>query len=384
MKIAMIGQKGIPAHYGGVETHVEELSKRLASKEHQITVFSRNWYAKENEDSLSEVKLPDNIERVFTSTISTKHLDTITHTFTSTFNAIFKDYDVIHYHGVGPSLLTWVTRIFSSAKIVSTFHCIDRKHGKWGWLAQLALRIGEWACCTFPHRTIAVSKNIHKYVKEVYNRDITYITNGVPLFEPNEKTDKIKQWDLQSDRYLLLVSRLIAHKGIHYAIEAYKNIKQEKPELIEDLKLVIVGEGHFSDKYVDKVKKMAESETDIIMTGFQTGSALEQLFSHAKLMISPSDLEGLPITVLEGMSYKLPVMLSDIPEHTEIIDSTEFLFEQGNIDDLQKTLEELLKSSDKKLQKQGQKNRNIIEQKYSWKYVTNQIEKLYQEITQSS
>ncbi len=384
MKIAMIGQKGIPAHYGGVETHVEELSKRLANKGHKITVFSRKWYAEENEDSLSEVKLPDNVERVFTTTINTKHLDTITHTFTSTFHVIFQDYDVIHYHSVGPSLVSWIARIFSSAKIVSTFHCIDRKHGKWGWLAQFVLKIGEWACCTFPHRTIAVSKNIHNYVKKRYNRDITYIPNGVPLFETNKKTDKIQQWNLKPNKYLLMVSRLIAHKGIHYAIEAYKNIKQKKPKLVKNIKLVIVGGGHFSDKYVDKIKKMAKSEPDIIMTGFQTGPALEQLFSHAKLMISPSDLEGLPITVLEGMSYKLPIVLSDIPEHTEIIDEAKFLFERGNIDDLQQTLQEVLKSKDKKLQQQGQKNRDIIEQNYSWEYVTNQIEKLYQEVTQSS
>lgn len=373
----MIGQKGVPAHHGGVETHVEQLSKNLADKGHQINVYSRKWYIEQvQEQKELEQK---NISRVFTPTINSKHLDAIVHTFTSTIHALFTDVDIIHYHAVGPSLLSWVPRVFSSASVVSTFHCVDRKHGKWGWFARQMLKLGEWASCSFPHRTIAVSKSIQKYAQEQWNKDITYIPNGVPLFEQKEKTNEIEKWDLEPNKYLLIVSRIIAHKGIHYAIKAYKQIKAET-DLLKNKKLAIVGSGHHSEKYEDKIKKMAEDEDDIILLGFQSGDTLDQLFSHAEMMLSPSDHEGLPITLLEGMSYNLPVVLSDIPEHREVITDSEYIFSSGDVKDLQQTLKKVLSKTKKQLKKIGEKNRKIIEQNYSWDTVSNKIEDLYKEL----
>ncbi|MFB6225751.1 MAG: glycosyltransferase family 4 protein [Candidatus Paceibacteria bacterium] len=377
MKIAMIGQKGIPAHHGGVETHVEQLSKKLAEKDHQINVYSRKWYIRQAEQKGPPEQ--ENISRIFTPTINSKHLDTIIHTFTSTVHALFTDVDIIHYHGVGPSLLAWIPRVFSFSSVVSTFHCVDRKHGKWGWFARQILKLGEWASCSFPHRTIAVSKSIQKYAQDEWSKDITYIPNGVPLFEQTDNTEEIEKWDLEPDQYLLIVSRLIAHKGIHYAIKAYKQIKAHT-ELVENKKLVIVGSGHHSSDYEDKIRQMAEEEDDIILAGFQSGDTLDQLFSHAEIMVSPSDHEGLPVTLLEAMSYSLPVVLSDIPEHKEVIKDSEYLFSAGDADDLEKTLKNILNKSKQKLREIGAKNRKIIEQNYSWNTVSESIEKLYKEL----
>lgn len=366
----MIGQKGVPAKFGGVETHVENLSKNLANRDHEISVYSRKWYTEGIESTINKVKT------VHTPTINTKHLDTIVHTFTATIHSLFQDYDVIHYHAVGPSLLAWIPRLFSNKKIVSTFHCIDRKHEKWGWFARKILTLGEWAACKFPHKTIVVSKGLKKYTKENYNCNSTYIPNGVPLYEKNTNTDKIKQWGLQKDNYIFLISRFIPHKGIHYAIKAYKKLKEENI----GKKLVITGGGHHTDKYTNKIEKMVADEPNVILTGFQSNETLEQLFSNAYMMLSPSDAEGLPITMLEGMSYRLPIVASDIDEHRELIQNEQFLFEQGNVDSLKQALEQALNKDNSELKKEADANRKNIEENFAWSKVTKEIERLYKNL----
>jgi len=158
MKIAMIGQKGIPAKYGGIEQHVQELSLRLVQAGQKVTVYSRKWYTEEGNHDFHGI----NVE--ITPNIHTNHLDAISHTFASTLDAIIQKYDIIHYHGVGPALLSWIPRVFApNIKVVTTFHCIDRQHQKWGFFAKLMLRIGERAACKFAHETITVSRSLPNY-----------------------------------------------------------------------------------------------------------------------------------------------------------------------------------------------------------------------------
>lgn len=373
MKIAMIGQKGIPAIFGGVERHVHELSVRLVKRGHEVTVYSRPWYSPEPVDYFDGVK----IKKI--KSIRTKHLDTITHVLLATLHATRQNYDVIHYHGVGPALLSWLPRILSpKTKVVSTFHSIDRKHDKWGFFAKLILIAGEWATCKFAHETIVVSRTIEQYVRDVYNTEAVYIPNGVPIYSKTAKSDVLKQWDLKSKSYILILTRLIPHKGVHYAIAAYKKLLRLNPELIGDKKLVIVGDGYYTDEYVAYLKSIALGDQRIVFTRFQTGENLHQLFSHATLMIHPSNNEGLPINVLEAMSYGLPVLVSDITEHRELVPQLDYNFAHGNTENLMKQLGKLLKKSTATLSKQGQKNKQLIAESFEWEGVVNETEILYE------
>ncbi len=174
MKIAMIGQKGIPTRFGGIERHVEELAIRLGTLGHEVRVYTRAWYA------APKKRFSRGVSTVVTPTVNTKHLDAIVHTFTATIHAIGAGVDVIHYHGVGPSLLSFIPRIFAPRiRVVSTFHCIDRKHQKWNVFARLALGLGERAACVFPHATIAVSKTLQAYCDNSFNTDTIYVPNGI-------------------------------------------------------------------------------------------------------------------------------------------------------------------------------------------------------------
>lgn len=371
MKIAMIGQKGMPAYYGGVERHVEELSTRLVQSGHEVTVYSRKWFTKKADGEINGVKIKN------LPSLRTKHLDTITHVFLATLDAIKNKYEVIHYHGIGPSLLSWIPRIFAPRTLViATFHSIDRKHQKWGLLARLVLRFSEWATCHFPHLTIAVSQTIRQYCRDVYDKEVIFIPNGVPTLTPKNATNHLTDWNLQPKKYVVMVSRLIPHKGAHYLVHAWQKLQRESA--IQDFKLVIVGDGYYTETYVKALKKLAGDNPNIIFTGFQSGEALAQLLSHAYLFVHPSDNEGTPINVLEAMSYGLPVLLSDIPEHQELIKNKDFLFTHANSQELAEKIKNLLQADPQKLTLEGKKNTAIVTADYNWKNITEHISELYQ------
>ncbi|MDD5043047.1 MAG: glycosyltransferase family 4 protein [Patescibacteria group bacterium] len=359
----MIGQKGIPAIYGGIEKHVEELSVRLAGFGVEVSVYCRPWYSNNGES----LKVFKGVNLVYLPSLKTKHLDAISHTFLATLHALYKKADIIHYHGVGPSLLAWLPRILSPrTKVITTFHCIDRKHQKWGWFAKLSLRLGEWAACRFAHKTIAVSKVLKQYCNEVYDCETIYIPNGVNVEPAREFGDNlIKQFGLERGNYIAMVSRLVKHKGAHYLIEAFRGLKT-------NLKLVIVGGSAFTDKYVGELKDLAGDNSDIIFTGFQSGETLKQLFSNALFIVHPSESEGLPISVLEAMSFGKVALTSDIPENLEAVENYGYTFSNKSVLDLREKIKILI-SNKKDLESLGAKARDFVGANYNWDKIARQV-----------
>ncbi|MDD5251659.1 MAG: glycosyltransferase family 4 protein [Patescibacteria group bacterium] len=314
MKIAMIGQKGIPASSGGIERHVEEMSRRLGMLGHDVTVYTRAWYAP---DTKSGAELMPGVRAAVTPCLHTKHLDAITHTFIATLHAIRNGHDVIHYHGVGPSLLAWLPRLFAPrTKVVVTFHCIDRRQQKWGRFARFMLGVGEWAACRFPHETVVVSRTLQEYCRSRFGRATTYAPNGVtPAATTN--TDNLSRWGLEPNGYILTVARLIEPKGIHFLVEAFRELKRRGASA--NLKLVIVGDSSFTDDYARRLKSQAADLNDVIFTGALAGESLNDLYANCRVFSLPSETEGLPLVVLEAMSHGRPVLVSDIPEMKEAV-----------------------------------------------------------------
>jgi glycosyltransferase involved in cell wall biosynthesis len=369
MRIIMIGQKGIPMHYGGIERHVEELSLKLVAQGHEVLAYARNWYTPKKINQYHGIKV------VHTFSIHTKNLDAISHTFFSTINALFQKPDVIHYHGVGPALLAWIPRVFApKVKVVATFHSIDRYHQKWGFIAKMFLRLGEWAACRFPHETIVVSKTIQSYCWNEFQRETTYIPNGVTA--TCSAPFLLSRWGLEGNKYVLMVARLIPHKGAHYLIEAWQHARATAPEILKDYKLVIAGGGHYTEKYVKQLHETAKDDSSVVFTGWVKGRVLEELFSNTALFVYPSVSEGLPIVVLEAMSCARAVLASDIPEHQEIIADDRFWFTSADAKALSSKLIELLKQPEL-LKQAGEKNRVLAEQNYNWDAIAEKAEKVY-------
>ena len=375
MKIAMLGQKGIPAMYGGVERHVHDLSLHLAEMGHAVTVYSRRWYAKQANTNISGVRVQ------FVPSIHTKHLDTITHVLLGTVHALFQEYDVLHYHGVGPALLSWIPKIFApKTKVVTTFHSIDRYHQKWGTIARWFLRMGEWCACAFADETITVSKSLEQYCLNEFYKETTYIPNGTDNVPKAEGKQTIAKFGLEKNKYLVMVSRLIPHKGAHILIEAFKRLKMEHPDnaRVRELKLAIVGDSVHTDTYVALLKKQSERCADIVFTGFQSDEALTELYQHALSLIHPSFNEGLPLTVLQAMSLGKPALLSAIPEHLELVRDARVLFKENNVKSLTDTLESFLNMDVETHETIGTHNKQVIEKNYRWDVIVPQIVTVYQ------
>lgn len=372
MKIAMFGQKGIPMQFGGVEKHVEELAVRLVKNEStDVVVYTRPWYVSTKKITHKGVRLQS------VSSLKSKHLDAITHTLFSLLHAIVKERpDIYHIHAVGPALLTWVPRLLHpSAKVIVTFHCIDRQHQKWNKFARIMLWAGEFVAMKFAHEVISVSKTLHHYAYEVYHRMTRYIPNGVQASALVPASSITQKYGINENEYILMVARLVRHKGAHYLIEAYEQLNTDK-------KLVIVGDSAFTDGYVDELKKMAEGNENIIFTGYQSGHMLAELFSNAYVYVLPSESEGLPIALLEAAAYGRAVLASDIPANREIVDQCGVSFKNTSVPDLTEKLQELI-ANPKLVTELGVAARKFVLEYYLWDDIAKQTYITYQHVCQN-
>ncbi len=375
MKIAMVGQKGIPTQFGGIERHVEALAVRLGAMGHEVIVYTRAWYA------APKTRFSKGVRTIATATVKSKNLDAIVHTFTATVHALGQGVDVIHYHGVGPSLLSWIPRVFAPrVKVVATFHCIDRKHQKWGLVARIMLGLGERAACLFPHQTITVSKTLEAYCENRYNRAARYIPNGIDTPPARIGAELLKGFGLKKDGYVVMVSRLVRHKGAHHLIAAYRQLK--KRGQTAGKKLVIVGDSAFTDDYVAQLKTQAKGEKDIIFTGYLKGKALEQVFAGSYAVVHPSESEGLPIAVLEAMAYGKTVLASDIPENMEVVRDHGMSFRNKSVADLARKLRALIANPELAAAK-GRAARAFVLEHYHWDDVAKETQRTYQALIAS-
>lgn len=370
MRIAFIGQKGIPAQFGGVERHVDELSRELAERGHAITVYVRSWFTPKHMRYHGQVRL------VHIPSIHTKNLDTITHVFFSLFHAMREKPDIIHIHGVGPALLSWIPRLFSPGiKVVVTFHCVDRLQKKWGFFARTMLHIGEWAACRFPHKTIVVSRVLQEYCREQYQAVTDYVSNGVipQCYPPGSM---LTTWHLKREKYVLVMSRLIPHKGVHYVIDAWKKLQSTFPRALRGYTLVVGGGTYFGDTYLKDLERLAANDESIVFTGWVNGVDVGELMANCVLFIHPSDVEGLPIAVLEAMACKRPVLVSDIPEHRELVHDRRLWFKRADSVSLAERLGELLTNKRLRTASVDRHFKNVTTL-YAWPKIARAIEKTY-------
>lgn len=375
MHIAMIGQKGIPFAEdtdGGIEKHVEELATRLVARGHEVTVYVRPRFVRSGLSTYRGVRL------VRLPSVTTKNLDAITHTFLATLHALSQPFDIIHYHGVGPSTLAWIPRLIKPrAKVVCTFHSQDRFHLKWGLLARAYLTYGEWAAVHFPHATITVSHALEAFCRRVWPRrarHIVTIPNGVDPHRHQAPVGLLHRFGLIPRHYLLTVARLIRHKGIHHLIQAFRGMDHD-----HDLKLAVVGAPSHTRDYYHYLRALAKDDPRIVFTGFQTGDALASLFEHCLLYVHPSESEGLSLTILEAMAHGAPVLISNIPENLEIIDHAGYSFHSGDPGDLRRRLQELL-SDPPRLSDTALRGQAYVLQHFSWDKVVEKTEEVYQHL----
>lgn len=368
MKISVIGIRGIPATYGGIEKHCEEIYTRLAQKGHKITVYARKNYLNQDIKEYKGIK----IKNLWTFNI--KGIETSFHTLLSCLMEVFNDSDIIHFHAQGPCAFAWIPKIFNPWKqLVFTCHGIDWQRDKWNKLAKEVIRYGEKLSGTIFDSQIMVSQTLQNYYKENYqNTNPVVITNGTNLPEIKNTSEVLKKFNLKEDGYMVFVGRLVPEKAPHTLIEAYKKVKTDK-------KLVIVGDSASTDEYVNKLKELAKDDERIVFTSYLYGDDLAEIYSKSYLYVSTSELEGLPLTLLEAMSYEVTPLVSSIPPHIEVIENEEYgyLFESFDIENMANKLKKVLNLPSEEVKNKGKLARKKIQRVHNWENVTQKLEMVY-------
>jgi len=372
MTIVMVGHKGVPSRSGGIERHVEELSASLVMRGLRVVSFDRKWY-------VGDEPPVRGVLRRFSYGIRTKHLDAISHTFTALILARREKPDIIHIHGVGPSLLAPIARILHPrARVISTFHCVDRAHAKWGRFARLMLYAGEAFACTFAHRTITVSDGLANYCLNKYECQSTVIPNGVRI-KTGASTDHLHAFGLAPNKYFAMVTRLIPHKNVHVAIEAHKLLAERRPELAKEYPLVIVGGSAYTDDYAAELQRFANLYPNVIMTGEQHGDILLALQEHAGAHMSVSSSEGMSISLLESMAMSRPVIVSDIPENIEVVEQDALIVPTNDVASMSRAMECLLDMNSEERESMGMRLCKRVMNKHDWDVIARQTHELYEE-----
>ncbi|WP_092323894.1 glycosyltransferase family 4 protein [Butyrivibrio sp. YAB3001] len=366
----MIGHKRIPSREGGVEIVVEELSTRLVQMGHSVTAYNRkgNNVADKNADKEAhKLKKYKGIKIVNVPCPDKKALNAVVYSFIATIMALFGNYDVIHYHAEGPCSMLVIPHFFG-IRTIATIHGLDWQRAKWGGFATKFLKFGEKCAAKYADEVIVLSTNVQQYFKDVYNRETIYIPNGVNKTEFREPDIIAKKFGLEKEKYILYLGRLVPEKGITYLLDAYSKIDT-------DIKLVIAGGGSHSSDYVQEVYEKAAKDERVVMTGFVQGHLLAELFSNCYLYTLPSDIEGMPISLLEAMSYGRRCLVSDIPENMETCKGFAQYFEKSNIEDLAKKLKASIETPEI-----YHTNDEIMEycyRRFDWNKVTGASARLY-------
>lgn len=369
LNIVMLGHKRIPSREGGVEIVVEELATRMVNAGHKVTCLNRAGKHVSGEefgsDSLQEYK-GVRIRKVLT--LDKKGLAAMTASVTGAIAAAFGRYDVVHFHAEGPCAMLWLPKLFGK-RCVATIHGLDHQRAKWGKFAKTYIMLGEKCAAKHADEIVVLSKGVQQYFLDTYGRKTVFIPNGVSKPELREAQEIAEKFQLQKNSYILFLGRLVPEKGIHYLIEAYQSLKTDK-------KLVIAGGISDTGEYGQELQKMADNNPNILFTGFVQGRALEELYSNAYLYVLPSDLEGMPLSLLEAMSYGNCCVTSDIEECAAVMEDFGVTFPKGDVTALTETLQRLCSTPDI-VAGYKQQAAGYITGKYNWDDVTEKTLELY-------
>ncbi len=369
MKIAMLGHKRVPSREGGIEIVVEELSSRMVAMGHEVTCYNRKGHhVSGKEYDKNNLKDYKGIKLKYVPTLNKKGLAAVTASFFATVAASFSKYDVVHIHAEGPAFMCWLPKLMKK-RVIVTVHGLDHQRAKWGKLARGFIMMGEKNAVRYADEIIVLSKGVQGYFKETYGRDTVFIPNGVSKPEIKEANIITKKYGLEKDDYILFLGRIVPEKGLRYLINAFKEVKTDK-------KLVIAGGSSDTEEFMNELKSMAKGDDRIVFTGFIQGQMLEELYSNAYIYTLPSDLEGMPLSLLEAMSYDNCCVVSDIAECAEVVEDKAVVFKKSDVEDLKKHLQDLCDNNEC-VQEYKEDAVDFICNKYNWNAVVEQTISVY-------
>ena len=369
MRIAMIGHKRFGSREGGVEVVVTELAKRMAALGHEVTCYDRSGSDVMTGDTVeTRERIIDGVRVVPVKTIDKKGLAAASASYYATKAAIAQKPDVIHFHAEGPcACLPMAQR--AGIRTVATIHGLDWQRAKWGKLGSAYIKHGERAAVKSANEIIVLSRSAQEYFEETYNRKTVFIPNGMNPKESRPADEINKRWGLERDSYILFVGRLVPEKRPELLIDAFKNIETDK-------RLVIAGGGSDTSEYEQQLHEQAKGDSRILFTGFVTGESLAELYSNAYCYVLPSDVEGMPMSLLEAMAYGCACVTSDIPECSDVLGDTGVTFHKGDITAMRESLIGLLANLER-VKKMGGKAKERVTDNFGWDSIVNRTLAVY-------
>ena len=369
LTVAMFGQKRLTRE-GGVEIVVKGLCTRMAQRGYQITCYNRSGHHVSGAefDSNEKTEYPG-IRQKSVLTIEKKGLAAVSSSFFAALYSALGKYDVVHIHAEGPAFFSWIPKLFGK-RVVVTIHGLDWSREKWkSGFGSKFIRQGEKNAVKYADEIIVLSKGVQDYFKDTYGRETHFIPNGVNRPEIKEAKFITEKFGLTKDSYILFLGRLVPEKGIRYLVEAFKNVKTDK-------KLVIAGGSSDTDSFMEELKDLAKGDDRILFTGFVQGAMLDELYSNAYIYTLPSDLEGMPLSLLEAMSYGNCCLVSDITECAEVVEDKALIFKKSDVEDLREKLQDACDHSEK-VDAHKKQAADFICKKYNWDEITKETMKLY-------
>ncbi len=369
MKIAVIGVKGLPANQGGIEHYCQALYPRIVQRGHSVDLYARSSYIKKPWFSVVKYQ---GVQVICLPSLPLRGLDALTSSLFAAVVATLKGYDIIHFHALGPSLFSFVPRLFSNAKIITTCQGLDWQRGKWGKLSSQIIFLGEKTAAKYAHKIIVVSQALKTYFHKTYGIDTVYIPNGPGIYAKSDPNLAfVRSLNLTPGKYLLFLGRLVPEKRPDLLIEAFQRLKQS------DWKLVVAGGDSDTTDYIQELLKISADNPNIIFAGELKDGRLSEMVRAAGLFVLPSDLEGLPLAMLEAMREGVPVVASDIPPHQQLIEGDRgFLFSSSSVISCTRVLEQAI-DQPKKRAAMAMKAQEHVKANYDWEKITTENLSVY-------
>ena len=361
MKIAVIGVKGLPANQGGIEHYCQALYPRIVEQGHSVDLYARSSYVKKPWFSTYKSQ---GVKIICLPSLPFRGLDALTSSWLGAIAATVKGYDVIHFHALGPSLFCFIPRLFSQARIIATCQGLDWQRGKWGLLSSQIIYLGERIAARYSDRLIVVSQALKNYFQKTYDIEPVYIPNGPGIYAESDRDfNFVKSLNLNPGKYLLFLGRLVPEKCPDLLIEAFQRLQKS------DWKLVLAGGDSDTTEYIQQLHKLADNNPNIVFAGELKGSYLAEMVRGAGIFVLPSDLEGLPLAMLEAMREGIPVIASNIQPHEQLIGKDRgMVFDAGSIISCAMVLEKAI-SQPEQLKVMAQQAQAHVKANYDWEKI---------------
>ena len=376
MKIAVIGSKGLPPHQGGIEHHCAEIYPRMVAAGHRVDLFARSSYNSGSDKVLNY----RGVNVITVPSVRVKGIDALVCSGLSATLATFKasqrgPYDIVHFHALGPSLFTPLPKLFSSAKVLTTCHGLDWRRAKWGGFSSRVIKTGEQTAVRYADQMVVVSEALRDYFYRTYSREAIYIENAPVTYADSDSTFGFcRSLGLTPKQYIVFIGRLVPEKRVDLLIDAFNRLKPR------GWKLALVGDRSDTDAFATQLLQTAGTNSNILFTGELQGAQLAEMVRGAGLFALPSDVEGLPLALLEAMQEGIPVVVSDIPVHRQVVGSSKgLMFKAGDLSDLQDRLGWAI-THPKQMSRLSYRAEAYVRSHHNWNTITDKYIALYESL----